>query len=106
MFNLAMNFIAVIVFALANGVTPDAPLDRADPDRRSASSSSATGIGMLLSALYVRFRDVQPIWDVSLQAWFYASPIMYTAAPRLGRALSSAPRASSTPRSSTRSPRC
>ncbi len=32
----------------------------------------ATGIGMLLSRCYVRFRDVQPIWDVSLQAWFYA----------------------------------
>ena len=24
----------------------------------------ATGIGMLLSALYVRFRDMAPIWDV------------------------------------------
>ncbi len=34
---------------------------------------------MLLSALYVRFRDVQPIWDVLLQAWFYCSPIMYPA---------------------------
>jgi ABC-2 type transport system permease protein len=22
---------------------------------------------------------VQPIWDVAVQAWFYASPIMYTA---------------------------
>jgi ABC-2 type transport system permease protein len=39
----------------------------------------ATGIGMVLSALYVRFRDVQPIWDVFLQAWFYLSPIMYPA---------------------------
>jgi ABC-2 type transport system permease protein len=34
---------------------------------------------MMLSALYVRFRDVQPIWDVVLQAWFYLSPIMYPA---------------------------
>jgi ABC-2 type transport system permease protein len=34
---------------------------------------------MLLSALYVRFRDVQPIWEVAVQAWFYASPIMYAA---------------------------
>jgi ABC-2 type transport system permease protein len=39
----------------------------------------ATGIGMVLSALYVRFRDVQPIWEVFLQAWFYLSPIMYPA---------------------------
>ena len=34
---------------------------------------------MLLSALYVRFRDIQPIWDVISQVLFYASPIMYTA---------------------------
>ena len=34
---------------------------------------------MFLSAAYVRFRDVQPIWDVALQAWFYLSPIMYAA---------------------------
>ena len=39
----------------------------------------ATGIGMLLSALYVRYRDMQPIWEVTLQAWFYISPIMYLA---------------------------
>jgi ABC-2 type transport system permease protein len=34
---------------------------------------------MLLSALYVRFRDVQPIWEVLSQVLFYSSPIMYTA---------------------------
>jgi ABC-2 type transport system permease protein len=39
----------------------------------------ATGIAMLLSALYVRFRDMQPIWDVFLQVWFYGSPVMYPA---------------------------
>ncbi len=38
----------------------------------------ATGVGMLLSALYVRFRDVQPIWEVCLQLLFYGSPILYT----------------------------
>jgi ABC-2 type transport system permease protein len=37
----------------------------------------ATGTGMLLSALYVRFRDIKPIWDVFLQALFYATPILY-----------------------------
>jgi ABC-2 type transport system permease protein len=39
----------------------------------------AIGVGMLLSALYVRYRDIQPIWDVVSQALFYASPIIYTA---------------------------
>jgi ABC-2 type transport system permease protein len=37
----------------------------------------ATGIAMLLSALYVRMRDVRPIWDVVMQVIFYGSPIIY-----------------------------
>ncbi len=37
----------------------------------------ATGLSMLLSALFVRFRDVRPIWDVVSQALFYASPVIY-----------------------------
>jgi ABC-2 type transport system permease protein len=36
-----------------------------------------TGLAMLLSALYVRFRDVKPIWDVGLQLAFYATPVIY-----------------------------
>ena len=35
-----------------------------------------TGIAMLLSALFVYFRDIQPIWDVLSQVIFYASPII------------------------------
>lgn len=77
-FNLAMNFIAVIVFALANGVSPTIRWLEMIPIVL-AFVILATGIGMMLSALYVRFRDVQPIWEVFLQAWFYLSPIMYPA---------------------------
>jgi ABC-2 type transport system permease protein len=39
---------------------------------------------MLLSALYVRFRDVQPIWDVISQILFYSSPVMYVASSYKG----------------------
>ena len=63
-FNLGMNFIAVFVFALANGVIPSSSWARDDPDPRSASSCWPPASAMLLSALYVRFRDVQPIWEV------------------------------------------
>ena len=31
---------------------------------------------MLLSALFVYFRDIQPIWEVVSQVIFYASPII------------------------------
>ena len=34
---------------------------------------------MLLSVLFVRFRDVQPIWEVVTQMLFYASPVLYVA---------------------------
>ena len=36
----------------------------------------STGIAMLLSALFVYFRDIQPIWEVLSQVIFYASPII------------------------------
>lgn len=77
-FNLAMNFIAVFVFALASGLTPEATWLELIPIAL-AFIVLATGIAMLLSALYVRFRDVAPIWDVLLQVWFYSSPVMYVA---------------------------
>ena len=35
-----------------------------------------TGIAMLLSALFVYFRDIQPIWEVVTQVLFYASPVI------------------------------
>lgn len=37
----------------------------------------SVGLGFLLSALYVRFRDLNYIWEVILQAGFYATPIIY-----------------------------
>ena len=77
-FNLGMNFIAVIVFALLGGISPTWRWLEMIPIVL-AFIVLATGIGMLLAALFVRFRDVQPIWEVALQVWFYASPVMYTA---------------------------
>jgi ABC-2 type transport system permease protein len=77
-FNLAMNAIAVFVFALANGVSPTFRWLELIPIV-GALVVFATGIAMLLSAAYIRARDVQPIWDVFLQAWFYCTPIMYLA---------------------------
>ncbi len=34
-------------------------------------------LGFLLSSLYVKFRDVNHIWDVVMQGAFFATPIMY-----------------------------
>lgn len=35
------------------------------------------GVAFLLSALYVRFRDIAHIWEILMQAAFYLTPIFY-----------------------------
>jgi ABC-2 type transport system permease protein len=75
-FNLLLNLIAVLVFVLATGVEPRVEW-LALPLLLLPLGLFAGGLAMLLSALYVRFRDVQPIWEVVLQVLFYASPILY-----------------------------
>jgi ABC-2 type transport system permease protein len=76
--NLGATMLAVFVFAIASGVYPkwgwlELPLLIA------LLAVVSTGTGLLLSVLYVRYRDVQPIWEVATQILFYASPILYVA---------------------------
>ena len=75
-FNLTLNFVVVIIFALASGVSPHWGW-LAVPPLLLALGVFCTGLGMLLSALYVRFRDVKPIWEVFAQMLFYAAPVIY-----------------------------
>lgn len=74
-FNLALNLIVVLIFALIEGVHPmlswlELPLIVA------VLVILSTGIAMMLSALFVKFRDIQPIWEVVQQVVFYASPVI------------------------------
>jgi ABC-2 type transport system permease protein len=77
LFNLCMNLIVVFIFILGSGVTPMWSWLELIPMVILLVIFSS-GVGMLLSALYVRFRDVQPIWEVFLQLLYYGSPILYT----------------------------
>ena len=79
LFNLALNLIAVVVFALASGVTPTVGWLEL-PFLVLILICPGDRVSMLLSALFVRFRDLQPIWDVALQVLFYGSPILFVAA--------------------------
>jgi ABC-2 type transport system permease protein len=36
------------------------------------------GVSFFLSSMYVRFRDIGPIWEVVAQTLFYATPILYS----------------------------
>jgi ABC-2 type transport system permease protein len=75
-FNLVLNLVAVLVFVLAAGVEPR-PQWLLMPVLLLGLGLLASGLAMLLSALYVRFRDVKPIWEVALQVIFYGSPVLY-----------------------------
>jgi ABC-2 type transport system permease protein len=76
LFNLALNLIPVFIFLIAAGGRPRVGW-LALPLLVAILALFALGIGMLLSVLFVRFRDVEPIWDVVLQITFYATPIFY-----------------------------
>jgi ABC-2 type transport system permease protein len=74
--NLALNLVVLAIFVVASGVSPR-PGWLALPLTFALMLVFATGTGLLLSALYVRYRDVRPIWEVVLQALFYVTPILY-----------------------------
>lgn len=74
--NLAINLLVVLVFAIVNGVDFSwtallIPLNIAE------IYFFALGLSLFLAAAYVKFRDISYIWEVVLQAGFYATPIIY-----------------------------
>jgi ABC-2 type transport system permease protein len=74
--NLGGTLAAATVFALATGVYPAWSWLEL-PVIIVAVGAFATGLGLLLSAMFVRYRDVAPIWEVLSQMLFYVSPILY-----------------------------
>jgi ABC-2 type transport system permease protein len=76
LFNLGGTLIAVFVFAIASGVYPTTGWLEL-PVLILLLALLSSGVGMLLSVLYVHFRDVEPIWEVITTVLFYASPVLY-----------------------------
>ena len=74
--NVLINLVVIFVFALIDGVTPSwtwllVPLLLIELYLFSL------GIAFLLGAINVKYRDITSIWDVIIQALFYAVPIIY-----------------------------
>ena len=74
--NLFFNLIVVFVFALLTGVQFRwtvllLPLNILE------MYLLALGIGLFLGSLFVKYRDVGYLWEVALQLFFYATPIIY-----------------------------
>jgi ABC-2 type transport system permease protein len=76
-FNLLLNLLAVVVFFVISGVEPHWSWLQF-PFLLLYLIALSFGLSMLVSAWFVRYRDVRPIWDVVLQVTFYASPILWT----------------------------
>lgn len=74
--NLAINLCVIIIFALINGVTPSLSWLLVVPLVLELYAFSL-GISFLLGAINVKYRDITSIWDVLIQALFYAIPIIY-----------------------------
>lgn len=75
-FGLALNGVVLVFFLLVNGVEPrlswlELPL------LLVPLVILAMGVSAGLAALYVRARDLSPIWDVLTQALFYLTPILF-----------------------------
>ena len=76
LFNLGLNMLAIVLFAAISGVDLHGSLIQL-PFILAALAAFVLGIVLFTSSLYVKYRDVQPIWDVLLQMLFYGTPVLY-----------------------------
>ena len=74
--NFGMNMVAVLIFAVAFGVYPMWTW-LFFPVIIALVFVFASAMAMLLSTLYVRYRDVGIIWSVAVTALMYATPVIY-----------------------------
>ena len=74
--NLGLGMVVVIIFALLSGLMPTLLWLLLIPIIAQLFLLSI-GLSLLLSALYVTFRDIAYIWEILLQAGFYASGIIF-----------------------------
>jgi ABC-2 type transport system permease protein len=75
-FNFGLNLIVVFIFILAWGIDPTWSWLLL-PFALAMLFIFTTAVATMLSALFVRFRDIQIIWTVVAQVLFYATPILY-----------------------------
>lgn len=74
--NLLINFVVIAAFMIAGHVAISWTALMVIPLAIELFVLSLA-VAFFLSALFVRFRDVTYIWEVIIQAAFYATPILY-----------------------------
>ena len=75
--NMLINLVVIFIFALINGIAPSPTWLLIIPAIIELYLLSL-GIAFLLGSINVKYRDITSIWDVIVQALFYAVPIIYT----------------------------
>jgi ABC-2 type transport system permease protein len=76
LFNFLLNLIPVFVFLLIAGGQPLWTWFEL-PVIVLLLTIWLAGIALFVSAAFVRYRDIEPIWTVVVQMLFYATPIFY-----------------------------
>lgn len=74
--NLTLNLVIVGVLIVLNGVSLE-PIAAMLPLYIIEIYILALGLAFFLSALNVKYRDTAHIWEIIMQAAFYATPIIY-----------------------------
>ena len=74
--NMLINLVVIIIFALINGVSFSWSWFLVIPAILQLYILSL-GIAFFLGSINVKYRDITSIWDVLIQALFYAIPIIY-----------------------------
>lgn len=87
--NFSINMIVVLLFMYFNGVDFRLELLLV-PVVVLQLFIFSLSISFFLSALYVKFRDVSYIWEVVMQAAFYATPILFPVSFIMGYSVAAA----------------
>lgn len=74
--NLLLSLVVVGIFLIVNQVPVTAEILML-PIYVALIYVFALGLSLFLAAAYIKFRDLSYIWEVILQAGFYATPIIY-----------------------------
>lgn len=75
--NYGINLIVVLIFSMISGIMPNPNFLVLIPLFLEIVLL-ATGIAFILSSLFVKYRDIGPIWEVMMQAGMYGTPIIYS----------------------------
>lgn len=74
--NLGINFVVIILFSFFSGIAPNLGWLLV-PFLILELYLLSLGLALLLGSVNIKYRDVQSIWEVLVQALFYAVPIIY-----------------------------